>query len=117
VVDEYQLLFFTEQQQFRQILMDMQTAIGEFNTDGVPDQLGELHNAMSMYLQLHQIDPNTDRTAESKSAFDQQREALQAKVHDLRTLEFIARRYEEGGPALLAAYDEVLADLIERTAN
>lgn len=114
-VDEFNTLFFEGQQEFRLLLQSMLTAVEESRNNESQDLL---EAATKARRELSNIS-DRDSTAyqEARAVLEAAESARDNVIADIASLEFINRRYVEGGPDLVTAYEEIFRDMLSRIST
>lgn len=115
-VDEFNRMFFAGQQRFRAMLETMLTAIEESRDPAVAELLEAEKKAISNYRYQLKVDSTSKKTEEAKTVRDAAVAARENTVNDLVSLEFINRRFIEGGPNLVAMYEEIFTNFLARVS-
>lgn len=114
-VDEFNRLFFADQEKFRSMLQTMITAIEESRDPQTTEVLQAVEQAE---YELRNIpDRKDERYQPALETLRDARTARDETISDLLSLEFINRRFIEGGPDLVTAYEEIFTDLLGRVTS
>jgi len=116
MVDEFNQLFFVDQQEFRAMLKTILTVIKESRDPTIAELLAAEQKAVRDLRFHRQVDVTSEKFDEAKVAHDTAVAAREEAVTDLPSLEFINRRSIEGGPDLVVMYEEIFTDLLARVS-
>jgi hypothetical protein len=111
-VDEFDKLFYVDQQEFKGTLEGMLTAIKESRNEALPALFSAQKKASQTLRYIS--DRESDSYEVATTAATEATETLNKEVSQMPNLEFILRRFTEGGPNLVAAYEEIFKDLLTR---